>query len=84
MVCASVLPMIAIAPWVATLSDHEKLTEAELLRAWMAASIIVLTFTCVSVSVKLVATSAGANITSIKVSAGVVATSVVAEALIYI
>ena len=50
----------------------------------MPASIIVLTFTCVSVSVKLVATSAGANITPIIVSAGLVATSVVAEALIYI
>ena len=50
----------------------------------MPASIIVLTFTCVSVSVKPVATSAGANITPIIVSAGVVATSVVAEALIYI
>jgi len=37
-----------------------------------------------SIAVKLVATSAGANITSIKVSTVVVATSVVVEALIYI
>jgi len=42
------------------------------------------TFTCVSVTVKLVAASAGANITSIKVSTVVVATSIVAETLIYI
>ena len=53
--------------------------------AWMLVLyLLVPTFTCMSIAVKLVATSAGANITSIKVSTVEVATSVVVEALIYI
>jgi len=53
--------------------------------AWMPVLYLpVPTFTCVSITVKLVAASAGANITSIKVSTVVVATSVVVEALIFI
>ena len=42
------------------------------------------TFTCMSITVKLVATSAGANITSIKVGTVVVATAIVVDTLIYI